>query len=246
MIRIAIFAAFEWECTPVARHLREARRETLRGHTLWRGSSSRGEVWLIKTGMGPSRAQEAAEAIRDAGRFSLFLSTGCAGALSPDLETGDVVVGTALVSESEPRPFDTHVMLSDQAREIARVAGLRAHGGTVLCSPVVLPTAEDKAEAAARTGAVAVEMEGEPIARCAAQLGIPFVTARAILDDARTELLVNDDWVDPETGEVRPFRVAAHVVRHPGVLWDMNELRKLRDRTQESLALLFAGWLTGG
>ena len=52
MERIAIFAALQWECRPVLRHLRRVTRERHAGVTVWRGTTAACEVWLVKTGMG--------------------------------------------------------------------------------------------------------------------------------------------------------------------------------------------------
>jgi nucleoside phosphorylase len=241
--RVAIFAALQWECTPIARRLRNAQRTSLNGCPVWRGHGARGEVWLVKTGIGLHHAHAAAQVIAEAASFDLFLSTGCAGALATTLSPGDMAVATNIVSITTAKPLPTDATGSTQARSIAAYAGVPSASGAVLCSPAVLASVADKRAAAARYGALAVEMEGEPLAICAANAGIPFVSARAILDTAETELRHAGRFVDPQTGRLRPFSLAAYLARHPSALSDLRDMQQMMQAAQRSLDRFFAAWL---
>ena len=94
MERIAIFAALQWECGAVVRHLRRVERSRLGAFTLWRSRAARHEVWVVKTGVGVQRAAAAVDALGDATRFALLMSTGCAGGLAPELRPGDLALAT--------------------------------------------------------------------------------------------------------------------------------------------------------
>ena len=242
MERIAIFAALRWECRPVLRQMRQVSRERAGDFTVWRGVTSRHEVLLVKTGMGIKQAEAAARAICDRRQFALFMSTGCAGALAADLAPGDVAVATAVVGSDSREHFDTHPVHRERAQRAAERAALRVVRGRVLCSPQALGTAEDKRAAAARHGALAVEMECTSIAAAAAERGIPFVSVRAVLDTAGTELRHAGRFIEPQTGAVKPLALAGYLATHPGAVADLLAMQRMMRAAQTSLERFFAAW----
>ena len=241
MERIAIFAALHWECRPVLRQMRQVRRERAGNFTLWRGSTARCEVMLVKTGMGVVQAEAAARTVRDKGEFALFMSTGCAGGLVAELVPGDVALATAIVGDAHGQ-FETHHGRRSSARRAAERAALRVTSGLVLCSPRALATAEHKRNAATQYGAVAVEMEGAAIAAEAAARGIPFVSVRAVLDAAGTELRYAGRFVDAQRGAVKPLALAGYLATHPAALTDLLAMQRMVHAAQVSLERFFAAW----
>ncbi len=242
MERIAIFAALRWECQPVLRQMRQVARGCAEDFTVWRSAASRHEIVLVQTGVGVARAAAAARVIGDRGPFALFLSTGCAGALSPNLAPGDVAVATEVIGNPSGGRFETHREHRVHVQRAAERAALRVTSGPVLCSPHVLATAEHKRAAAAEHGAVAVEMEGAPIAAQAAQRSIPFVSVRAILDTAVTELRHTGRFIEPQTGAVKPLALAGYLVTHPGAVSDLLAMLRMMKAAQTSLERFFAAW----
>jgi len=241
MERIAIFAALRWECRPVLRRLRQVRRERIAGCTVWKGAAPAAEVWVIQTGMGPERASAAAQAVAAAGAFDLFLSTGCAGALVPSLMPGDLSIATTVVGNASR--YDTDPATRSRLQLCADRAGLRTILAPVLCSAHVLSSAAAKREAATTTGAVAVEMEGAAIARCAAGAGVPFASVRAILDRSDTELDGSTPFLDPASGAVRPLALAGYLAAHPGALPGLLALQRMMAAARASLEKLFETFL---
>ncbi len=235
MERVGVFAALRWECRPVLRQMHQVSRQRLGGFTVWRGAGVQSEIWLIQTGPGLHRARTAASVLCDAARFDLFLSTGCAGALSAALTPGDLVVATSVIGNSSGERFETDADQRERARQAAEVAALRPQLGPVLSSPHVLATAAAKRDAGAQSGAVAVEMEGAAIGACAAQARIPFASVRAILDRMDTELVATPPFVDQETGALRPLALAAYVAAHPGALPHLLGLQRMMKAAQQSL-----------
>lgn len=240
MERIAIFAALQWECRLVLRHLRRVTRERLAHATVWHGTAAACEVWLVKTGMGLQCAEAAARTVSPAPRVDLMVSTGCAGALAPELMPGDLAVASAIVGNGGEH-FETDTVHRERFRRVAERAALRFTDGPVLCSPHVLATALDKRAAAAR-GPIAVEMEGAPIAAYAAQTGIPFVSVRAILDTADTELQHDGKFIDPQSGAVKPLALAGYLATHPGALQDLIAMQHMKHAAQTSLEKFFGVW----
>ena len=245
MERIAIFAALRWECRPILRHLRQVERGRVAQCAFWRGQASGREIWLIKTAVGEQRAAAATRVLDQGGRFDLFLSTGCAGALAPELVPGDLAIATAVIGNASGAEYLTDPVHRERALVAAQRAALRTVVGPVLCSPRVLASVAAKQAAAVSTGSVAVEMEGAAIGALAQQAGVPFASVRAILDTATTELPESGDFLDPQTGTVRPFDVVRYLARQPGALSQLVALRRMMTAAQSSLEKFFQAWLAG-
>jgi adenosylhomocysteine nucleosidase len=243
--RIAIFAALRWECRPILRHLRRVERGPRAQGTFWRGHAPGREIWLIKTAIGAQRATAAARVLDRSGRFDLFLSTGCAGALAPELLPGDLAIATAVIGNASGARYETDPAHRERARAAAQRAALRTVVGPVLCSPHVLASVAAKHAAAASSGSVAVEMEGAAIGALARQAGVPFASVRAILDAATTELPYAGEFLDPQTGALRPLDVVRYLTRQPGALSQLVALRRMMTAAQSSLEKFFEAWLAG-
>ena len=239
---IVVFAALEWECSTVLRGLDGVRRAPAEGVARWSGAAGGRPVWVVRTGVGVERAAAAtAAAPADA---ALVVSTGCAGGLDPTLRPGDLVVASAIIDPAgDTLPADPQHAAT--ALRQAQEAGLRAGSGAVRCSASVLADVAAK-RAAAAGGAVAVEMEGAPIARWAASSGLPFVSVRAVLDGAGEALDIPAGCVDAATGRVRPLALAAHLATHPRQLSRLVALHRMQQAARTALERFFAAWLGGG
>ena len=106
------------------------------------------------------------------------ISIGLAGALSPLLKVGDVVIADQIITGSES--WDCHG--GWQVRLMSRLA--HAHQGQLFGSDVIIEKAETKAGLHTATGALAVDMESQVAARFAAARNLPLAGLRVISDDA--------------------------------------------------------------
>jgi len=136
---------------------------------------------MIRTGMGPERAERAARVVREA-RPDAVAIIGLSGGLAPGISPGDIVVA------SEVRDLDGTVVARCASAPL--LAGdLRRLGLTVHVGPIVtvakLATGDERTRLAA-TGAIAVDMESGPIAAGAGD--VPFAAVRVIVDSADQEL----------------------------------------------------------
>ena len=143
---------------------------------------------------------------------SCLLSFGIAGALAPDLRPGDVVISAEVVSGSQRWQADE--LFQGGVAELARDIG--AFRGPVLGASAVLATEAQKSRAWRETGALAVDLESDVVARIASQAGIPFLVARTIADTAYREL--PPAALIPLSGAGTPnlARVLGSVLRRPG------------------------------
>src|ERR1700746_2922061 len=113
-----------------------------------------------------------------------LVSFGIAGALAPDLQAGDLVVTAEVVADGDRWRADKR--FQDRVSDLARDIGARQ--GPIFGASTILATQEEKNSAWQETGALAVDLESDVVARIASQAGIPFVVTRTIADTLYREL----------------------------------------------------------
>jgi adenosylhomocysteine nucleosidase len=144
-------------------------------------------------------------------RANCLVSFGIAGALAPELRAGDVVISTEVVSGTDrwraEDSFRTHV--ARLAREVGSTEGL------VLGARQIVATRSEKWRAWEETGALAVDLESDVVARIATAAGIPFLVVRTIADSVYRELPPAALIPLTENGTPKLSRVFASVLRRP-------------------------------
>lgn len=202
--------------------------------------SGRGEFRVVRAGVGSERAAAAARRLVEEGCTAL-ISAGICGGLIPELDPGILVLAEAV------RAPDGATWVTDLKARIALAERFRERvpyaTGTLTGSERVIRRPAQKAETAARTGAVAVDMESHAVAQAAAEAGVPFLVLRVVSDPHDAELpksaLVG---VTPE-GHRRPLRVVSQLLKRPGdipALIRLAEDTKRAERTLSSVAALGA------
>jgi hopanoid-associated phosphorylase len=143
------------------------------------------------------------------GDITGVISVGLAGALSPLLKVGEVVIADQVIKGRETWPC------SDMWR-VALAANLaHAHQGPVAASDTILEDAEAKAVLYDDTGALAVDMESAIAGRFAAARNLPFAVLRVISDDARHVLPPVALMAMKPDGGIALGRVLGSLLRHP-------------------------------
>jgi len=112
------------------------------------------------------------------GDISGVISIGLAGALSPHLKVGDVVIAEKVMTGAES--WDCHAGWRN--RLVSRLPD--AHQGTLFGSDVIIERADTKSGLHEATGALAVDMESQIAARFAHLRNLPLAGLRIISDDA--------------------------------------------------------------
>jgi len=158
--------ALEHELAPVARALGLRRN----------GASARGRregsgIVALAAGVGGARGVADEEP-------RLVVSCGFCGALDARLETGDVVVASAVRIEAGEVLHASPDLLAQARRALV---GMRFYEGELLGRNAVAATPAEK-RALASTGALALDMETHPLALAAGKAGIPWLSVRAVLD----------------------------------------------------------------
>ena len=135
---------------------------------------------VVRTGMGAARARAAA-ARAAAQPAKAVAVVGFCGALSDDLEPGDVVLASELRGGEEPVQCQP---LQQLEKELERV-GVQPRRGPIVSVPKM---SRGAARAAlAQDGSIAVDMESAWLAPAAA--GRPFAALRAVVDTPSQELV---------------------------------------------------------
>src|SRR4030095_3330971 len=120
-------------------------------------------VVVASTGDGPRRASRAAAALCARHRPSLVIGAGVAGALTPDLGVGDLVVAHRVLDAEGETPWPNGVLVVQAAAKPG------ARQGTLVSVDRPLVSASEKLAWAARVGPgpAAVDMESAAWARAA-------------------------------------------------------------------------------
>jgi adenosylhomocysteine nucleosidase len=164
------------------------------------------ELVVCHTGVGPASAEKMIGTLFSLQRPQCLISAGFAGALDPNLECGDLVVG---------ENFSDAVLV-----EANRSLGVgRCAYGKLTTQSTVIETAAAKSALARETCALAVDMETQAIRERCAQAGVPMLSLRAISDTARESLPVPFEvWFDPAQQKPHTARLVRFLLRHPGRL----------------------------
>jgi adenosylhomocysteine nucleosidase len=180
--------------------------------------------FLLKAGgVGAKCAAAAVDAALQEFPAAAVISTGFCGALSAELQVGDIVVGT-------------EVAVGDRRFAAQRPSTSRPHHtGVVVSIDHIARTAAEKTRLRA-AGAIAVEMEAGAVAERAASSGLPFYCIKAVTD------LASEDMANDFNSALRPDGHFATIVilrsslRQP--LIRIPELLRLRKRCARAALLL--------
>lgn len=138
------------------------------------------------------------------------ISIGLAGALSPLLQVGHVVIADQIMTGAEI--WDCHETW--RVRLTSRLP--YAHQGQIFGSDVIIDKADTKSALHAATGALAVDMESQVAARFAASRNVPLAALRVISDDATHVLPPAALVAMKPDGGIAIGRVLGSLLRKPG------------------------------
>lgn len=183
-----------------------------------------GQTQLVCSGVGPKNANRATRDCLGGSKPSLVISTGVAGALTPTLRVGDVVVAREVIDEVSGNRFSCTTLSSPHSAL-----------GTLLSVSRMITSAEEKKALAARFSAVAVDMESAAIAAVCVEHGVPFAAIRAISDTAEEVLPKAVTRFFDERGGLRPGSVMVELLKQPSLLKALRRLQAQTSAAGESL-----------
>ncbi len=140
----------------------------------------------LVSGMGPERAGRAAQSLIEA-NITALVSWGTACALDPALRPGDLVLADIVIA-GDGRRFTPDPEWRSRLSAALIEAGLTVHTGPLAETAGRLDSTRTKSALAARTGALAADMETAAIMKVACSARRPCLAIRAISDTATMAL----------------------------------------------------------
>ena len=127
---------------------------------------------IFHTGVGEKVCRQRMARFLQDRQLDCLISAGFAGALNDQLNVGDLLLA---------QNFSTAEL--SKARSL--LVNLPLHVANLLTVPLMIDSNEERNKIARATGAAAVDMETEFIARACAEHGVPLLSLRAISDTPR-------------------------------------------------------------
>jgi adenosylhomocysteine nucleosidase len=166
---IAVTFALPAESSEFLRRLGNRSRVHGNGISIVRGTIGDRTIEVLHTGVGEKICRERIANFLQDQQFDLLISAGFAGALNNELQINDLLVA---------KNFST----VDLKQAHSLFSPLVIHPIDLLTVRAVIDSSEERERIARESGASAVDMETEFIARACATHGIPLLSLRVITD----------------------------------------------------------------
>lgn len=199
---IAVTFALPAESAEFLRCLTKKTRIERNSVEIIRGKIDHRKIEVLHTGVGEKVCRQRLGKFLQDQHFDYLVSAGFAGALNDQLQPGDLLLA---------RNFSTI-----RPREQFSVSSRPIHIADLLTVAALIHSREERNKLALTSGAAAVDMETEFIARACAAQGIPLLSLRVISDTPR-ELFPAPANVlfDVERQQTRMLKLATHLLAHP-------------------------------
>lgn len=182
----------------------------------------RDKILVACSGMGPVNASAAAELLIAKGA-SRLISWGCAAALDPSLQAGDLTLADRLLDAGNEE-IAANADWLDHARSVLTAAfadsSIHAslYSGLLTESTGIVTSGKAKRQLHSITGALALDMESNAVAKVAQRHVLPFLAIRAIADPAGMGLPEAVVYATNADGEVSIAKLLGHLALHPAQL----------------------------
>lgn len=200
---IAVTFALPAESQEFLRSLGRKSRIDRNNMPIIRGKIDDRQIEILHTGVGEKACRQRLEKFFQGMQFECLISAGFAGALSDDLRVGDLVLA---------KNFST----VDLGERWSALSSLPIHIADMLTVPALIESGEERRKLALTSGAVAVDMETEFIARACATQSIPLLSLRVISDTPQERFPAPGNILfDLERQQTHQLKLATHFLRHP-------------------------------
>jgi adenosylhomocysteine nucleosidase len=217
---IGLIAAMPLESRALLRLVRDAKRTDIKKLSIDIFTVSSLSCVLVTSGMGMRRAGEATSYLVENFSLDQLISFGIAGAVEQELDIGDVVLADRFcqLDQGSPGKIIQLAVWPEAARESMRQQ-LAGHGKKLFNGTAVTTTGTQvSGEQLPGINHPVLEMETAGIARVATEIGIPFLSLRAISDGPRAPIPIDlstalDDDANLKVGEL--FKA---ILRNPRII----------------------------
>ncbi len=208
MNKIAIMGAMPEEIEPIISKLKNLKETKYAANTYYEGTYHGKELVVAYSKIGKVFATLTATSLIEKFECDTLLFSGVAGAISPDLNIGDLIIADGLVQHDLDitafgHPYGyvpegevcilTDVALRNIAKEVAKEKGLKLVEGIIATGDQFVADPERKEWISKTFKADALEMEGAAVAVVCDSLEVPFFILRAISDSADMDASFNFD-----------------------------------------------------
>ncbi len=248
---IAILGAIKEEIAGIKKEMEIKETLHLKNASAYVGQWKGYSVVLVRTGMGQTRARQALVEVAERLRLVLVLSIGYAGALDPDMKVGDVFLADKVrylegnledFNEGSIKELPLVSALVNQAMFLACPRGVSVYRGNLLTVDRVVADPENKKKFGQQFAADAVEMETYALVEETESRALPFLSIRAISDEAGHELLDCSHLIQ-EDGKVSKVKAGWHVLSNPGDLKSLLALKECSKKATSSLTHFISQYL---
>jgi adenosylhomocysteine nucleosidase len=221
MSMIALLGAYSQEIAGLRRQMAVEEVVDSPVCRIYRGRLKGKPCILVLTGIGRRRADKATQFVLERFPVTALISIGFAGALTPDLKIGEVVVCSTVRRASEfekvegqAEAYAADPNLLPPASSGPGDGSTRFLAGTSVTTPGVVSGARAKQELGREYRAQIVDMESYWIAGVASARRVPFIAIRSISDTLHDDLRAIDHILDSE-GRVLWKGVMPYFLLHP-------------------------------
>ena len=203
MTRIAVTFALPAESSEFVRGLRDRTGIDRNGVRIVRGKTADQMVEVLHTGVGEKICRQRMAKFLQDQQFDLLISTGFAGALNDELQVGDLLLA---------KNFST----IDVSESYSLLSNLRIRRADLLTVHRLIDSSEERDKIGRASGAAAVDMETEFIARICAEHGVRLLSLRVITDTPRKPFPAPMKVLfDIEQQRTRLLRLTTFFLAHP-------------------------------
>lgn len=208
MNKIAIMGAMPEEIEPLLSRVENIKRVEYANNSYYEATYRGKEIVIAYSKIGKVFASLTATILLEKFKCDKLLFSGVAGAISPDLNIGDLIIADGLcqhdldiVAFGHPYGYvpegevciPTDVKMRTIAKEVAKKRGLSLKEGIIATGDQFVANSERKEWIGDTFNADALEMEGASVAVICNALNVPFFILRAISDSANDEAGVDFD-----------------------------------------------------
>src|SRR6266403_3585496 len=221
---IAVTFALPEESSEFLRRLRDKSHADRDGTATIRGKIGDREVEVLHTGVGEKVCRQRLGKFLENQQFDFLISTGFAGALNDELQVGDLLLAKNCST----------VDLNEKRSSVSR---LPIHMADLFTAPTLIDSSDERIEIARASGAAAVDMETEFIARACAAHGIPLLSLRVITDTPREPFPAPPKILfDIERQRTHLVKLARFLLAHPNKIPRLIEFARRIARARKILA----------
>lgn len=198
-MKIAIMGAMPEEVAPILEKIGSYKTLEYAGNRYYEATYRGVELVIAYSKIGKVFSTLTATTMIEHFGATKLLFSGVAGAISPTLKVGDLIVATKLAQHDLDitafgHPFgyvpegavfvEADKVMIEMSKEVAASMGKSVHEGIIATGDQFVASEEKKNWIGATFGADALEMEGGSVAVVCNALGVPFFILRAISDAA--------------------------------------------------------------